>query len=46
MIMQLPFAGDTPGGNCIIVAGEQEEVCVQLSGGQGNAPVFSIDAWW
>jgi hypothetical protein len=34
-----------PTESCIIVAGGQEEACVQLSGGRFNAPVFSIDAW-
>ncbi len=39
----LPVAGDTPRANCIIIAGGQEEACVQLGGGRGQA--FSVDAW-
>ncbi|MFC2014894.1 hypothetical protein ACFLUP_02760 [Chloroflexota bacterium] len=31
--------------NCIIIAGGQEEASVQLGGGRGQAPVFSIDPW-
>ena len=34
-----------PRDSCIIVAGGQEEACVQLSGGRFNAPVYSIDVW-
>ena len=34
-----------PRESCIIVAGGQEEACVQLSGGRGMAPVYGIDVW-
>ncbi len=40
----VPVVND-PLESCIIVAGGQEEACIQLSGGRFNAPVFSIDAW-
>lgn len=39
----LPFAGVDPGMNCIIVASSEEEVCINLEGGRGQA--YSIDAW-
>ena len=34
---------NSPFENCVIVAGGQEEVCLQLGGGHGVA--FSVDAW-
>jgi hypothetical protein len=39
----LPFDGDEPSANCIIVASSEEEVCINLEGGRGQA--YSIDAW-
>jgi len=39
----LPFAGNNPGMNCIIVASSEEEICLNLEGGRGQA--YSIDAW-
>ncbi|MEE8413993.1 MAG: hypothetical protein V3R96_05525 [Dehalococcoidales bacterium] len=39
----LPFNGNTPDGNCIIVASSEEEICLNLEGGRGTA--YSIDAW-
>ncbi len=39
----VPVAGDDPDGNCIIVAGGQEEASAQFAGGRGTA--YSIDAW-
>ena len=39
----MPFAGPSPGNNCIIVASSEEEICLYLEGGRGQA--FNIDAW-
>ncbi len=33
-----------PFDNCVIVAGGEEEACIQLSGGRGGT-AYSIDAW-
>ncbi|MBI2850071.1 MAG: hypothetical protein HYX80_03400 [Chloroflexi bacterium] len=40
---KLPFAGNNPGMNCIIVASSEEEICLNLEGGRGTA--YSVDAW-
>ncbi len=39
----IPFAGNYPASNCVIVNSSEEEVCIDLEGGRGTA--FSIDAW-
>ena len=38
----VPVIND-PSDNCIIIAGGEEEACVQLGGGRGTA--YSIDVW-
>jgi hypothetical protein len=40
---KMPFAGPNPKMNCIVVASSEEEVCINLEGGRGQA--YSIDAW-
>jgi hypothetical protein len=39
----VPVAGDDPSGNCIIVAGGDEEATMQVTGGRDVG--YSIDAW-
>jgi len=39
----VPAAGDDPNEFCITIGGGQEEACIQLAGGRGQA--FSIDVW-
>jgi len=42
----VPTAGDKPSDNCILVAGGEEEVCLEISGGpRGFSLVHSVDAW-
>ena len=39
----VPLGGPNPANNCIIVASSEEEICVNLEGGRGQA--YSIDVW-
>jgi hypothetical protein len=39
----VPVAGDKPSDNCIIVAGGDEEACMQFAGGRDCA--YNIDIW-